>query len=231
MEGDVKVKEHERFVGVYRVTVDNEKKLATRNLAPGRTVYNEKLITFNGVEYRLWDPYRSKLSAFILKKGEKISVKPGINVLYLGAGSGTTVSHVSDIVGESGKVYSVEFSARVMRVLLDNIYRFRRNVYPILADARFPEKYPQSISDIKGVYCDVAQPEQAKLLIENAKMYLEKTGTFMIALKARSIDVTKPPDEIFKEEIKILKKAGLKIIQMLKMEPYDKDHAMIVGEV
>jgi fibrillarin-like pre-rRNA processing protein len=229
MEGGVRVRPHERFPGVYWVELDDEKRLSTRNLAPGRTVYDERIVKQDGIEYRLWDPYRSKLSAFIMKGGREISVKPGYRILYLGAGTGTTVSHVSDIVGESGRVYSVEFSARAMRVLLDNLCKYRRNVYPILADARIPERYPIPKSVMDGVYCDVAQPEQAKILVENSEIYLKKKGLAMIALKARSIDVTKPPSQVFEEEIKILEEKGFKIIQMLKLDPYDKDHAMVVG--
>ncbi len=229
MEENVKVEAHERFEGVYWATVEKVRRLATKNLAPGRTVYREKLITYNVDEYRLWDPFRSKLSAFILKGGSEICVKPGYTILYLGASTGTTVSHVSDIVGESGKVYSVEFSARVMRALLENLCKHRENIYPILADARFPERYPISTSEVEGVYCDVAQPEQAKILIENARIYLKNGGVVMIALKARSIDVTKPPNHVFNKEIKTLKSGGFKILQIFKLEHYDKDHAMVVG--
>ena len=38
-------------------------------------------------------------------------------MLYLGAASGTTVSHVSDVVGPEGMVYAVEFSHRPGRDL------------------------------------------------------------------------------------------------------------------
>ena len=51
-------------------------------------------------EYRVWNPFRSKLAAAILGGVDKIHMKPGAKVLYLGAASGTTVSHVSDIVGK-----------------------------------------------------------------------------------------------------------------------------------
>lgn len=50
-------------------------------------------------EYRAWNPFRSKLAAAILGGVDKIHMGPGKKVLYLGAASGTTVSHVSDIVG------------------------------------------------------------------------------------------------------------------------------------
>ncbi len=51
------------------------------------------------IEYRVWNPFRSKLAAAILGGVDQIYMPPGSKVLYLGAASGTTVSHVSDIVG------------------------------------------------------------------------------------------------------------------------------------
>jgi hypothetical protein len=136
------VRQHPQFPQVYIVTLDDgSQKLATMNLAPGRTVYGEKLIKFEGVEYRLWDPFRSKLAAAILKGIKAVPIKPDHQVLYLGAASGTTASHVSDIVGEKGHVYCVEFAARALRELVNNVCPYRLNMTPILEDARFPERY------------------------------------------------------------------------------------------
>ena len=64
------------------------------------------------IEYRIWNPFRSKLAASILSGVDNIHIKPGLKVLYLGAASGTSVSHVSDIVGPEGTVFAVEFSHR-----------------------------------------------------------------------------------------------------------------------
>jgi len=203
--------------------------LATKNLAPGRAVYGEKLVKRGEAEYRLWDPYRSKLAAAILKGLKSMPIKPGATVLYLGAGAGTTVSHVSDILGNGGKVYCVEFAPRAMRELINKVCLYRRNAIPILADARLPEAYPIPVPEVDAVYCDVAQPDQAKILADNAERYLKKGGVAMIALKARSIDVTKPPSELFEREIEELRGRGLKIEQSLRLEPYEKDHAFVVG--
>ena len=63
-----------------------------------------------------------------------------LQVLYLGAASGTTVSHVSDIVGPEGLVYAVEFSHRSGRDLI-NVAKKRTNIIPIIEDARHPHKY------------------------------------------------------------------------------------------
>jgi len=227
----VEVRPHPEFAEIYwAILEDGTKRLATKNLAPGRTVYGERLITFRGVEYRIWDPYRSKLAASILKGIKTVPIKPGNKVLYLGAASGTTASHVSDIIGENGHVYCVEFSARAIRELVNNVCAFRPNMSPILEDARLPEKYAMLVEKVDNIYCDIAQPEQAKILADNADLYLKKGGAVMLAIKAQSIDVTKEPSEVYKHEIETLKARGFKIREVIHLEPYDRAHAMIVAE-
>jgi fibrillarin-like pre-rRNA processing protein len=226
------VKLHPQFPQIYLVTLeDGSQKLATRNLAPGRNVYGERLIRFEGTEYRLWDPFRSKLAAAILKNVKNVPIKPNHQVLYLGAASGTTASHVSDIVGEKGYVYCVEFAPRAIRELVNNVCAYRVNMLPILEDARFPEKYAIFIrSKVDDVYCDIAQPEQAKILADNADLFLKKPGWIMLAVKAQSIDVTKEPSEIYRREVRVLEDRGFVIEDVVHLEPYDKAHAMIVAK-
>ncbi|MEM1607609.1 MAG: fibrillarin-like rRNA/tRNA 2'-O-methyltransferase [Candidatus Bathyarchaeia archaeon] len=227
----VKVEPLLKFDGVYRVILeDGSHRIASKNLAPGRDVYGERLIKHGDVEYRVWDPYRSKIAAAILKGLKMLPIKAGYKVLYLGAASGTTASHVSDIVGEEGHVFCIEFAPRPLKELIDNVCRYRHNMSPILADARFPEKYANLVEKVDMIYCDIAQPEQAQILANNAKIFLKKSGWIMLAIKARSIDVTKEPSEIYKREIAILEKNGFKIHQVIHLEPYDKDHAMILAQ-
>jgi len=219
---------HEKFEGVYWVILeDGVRRLSTENLSPGNTVYGERLVKIGKIEYRLWDPYRSKLAAAILKTLDRLPIVPGGNVLYLGAASGTTVSHVSDIVGENGIVYGVEFAQRSIRELMDNVCENRLNVYPILADARFPEKYRSIVGEVDSIYCDIAQPEQARVLADNADMYLKSGGGAILAVKSRSIDVTVAPSRIFRQEIETLRKRRFEIKDTVRLEPYDKDHAMV----
>ena len=229
---DVKVKPHPLFQAVYQVILeDGAKRLATKNLSPGRNVYGERLVKSEGVEYRVWDAFRSKLAAAILKGLNTVPIKPSHTVLYLGAASGTTVSHVSDIIGEKGQVYCVEFASRSIRDLVDNVCNYRFNMSPILEDARFPEKYAMFITrKVDDVYCDIAQSEQAKVLADNADTFLKNSGWIMLAVKSQSIDVTKEPSEIYKREIKVLEKRGFHIEQVVQLEPYDKAHAMIVAQ-
>ncbi len=229
----VKVKPHPQFPATYQITLeDRVQRLATKNLTPGRNVYGEKLIRYKGVEYRIWNPFRSKLAAAILEDLKTVPIKPCHKVLYLGAASGTTASHVSDIVGEKGHVYCVEFASRAMREIVNNVCAFRVNMLPILEDARFPERYGVFISGkVDDIYCDIAQPEQAKVLADNADVFLKKSGWVMLTVKAQSIDVTKEPSEIYKREVKILENRGFRIKEVVRLEPYDKAHAMIVAQL
>lgn len=226
-----RVKPHPQFAEIYNAFLeDGTQRLATRNLTPGRKVYGEKLIAFKKIEYRIWDAFRSKLAAAIIKGLRIVPITQKKRVLYLGAASGTTASHVSDIVGEEGHVYCVEFAARSLRELINNVAAYRLNMSPFLEDARFPEKYAMFIPGrVDCIYCDIAQPEQAKLLADNADILLKPSGWVMLAVKAQSIDVTKDPFVVYKQQIKVLKKRGFTIKEMVYLEPYDKAHAMIVA--
>lgn len=227
----VEVEQHEHFEGIFWVTSeDGSRKLATLNLAQGHSVYGERLIRYQGSEYRVWDPYRSKLAAAILTGLDLVPIRNNHKVLYLGAASGTTPSHVSDIVGNEGHVYCVEFAARSIRELVEKVAAYRSNISPILSDARMPEQYTMLVSQVDDVYCDVAQPEQARILADNADRFLKLDGWIMLAVKAQSIDVTKEPSEVYKQEVETLRSRGFHIMRLLHLEPYDKAHAMIVAQ-
>ncbi|MGQ9788447.1 MAG: fibrillarin-like rRNA/tRNA 2'-O-methyltransferase [Candidatus Hadarchaeaceae archaeon] len=223
----MKVVEHERFNSVYWIELDDgTRKLATKNLDRGDQVYGEKLIVLDGIEYRLWDPYRSKLAAAIIKNIKVNPITRGKHVLYLGAASGTTSSHVSDIVEKEGCVYCVEISSRPIRDLL-RVCSKRKNMLPILADARSPHCYCSLIRKVDVIYQDIAQPDQTDILLTNTKIFLPKDGHAMLTLKARSIDVTKEPGEIFRNEMERLEKE-MEIVDAKILDPYEKDHAMII---
>ncbi|MCS7139999.1 MAG: fibrillarin-like rRNA/tRNA 2'-O-methyltransferase [Candidatus Nezhaarchaeota archaeon] len=225
----MKVKLYEGMEGVYVVELeDGSSRLATRNLVPSIKVYGEPLIRYEGVEFRVWDAYRSKLAAAFMKGLKTSPLREGLKVLYLGAASGTTCSHVSDIVGHKGRVYGVEFSPRVMREFLERVVKYRKNVMPILADARLPAEYAHMVEEVDIIYQDVAQPYQSKILVDNADFYLKRGGWAFLAIKARSIDVTKEPSEVYRRELEVLKNGGFEIVHVVHLEPYDVDHAMIL---
>jgi len=147
-------------------------------------------------------------------------------VLYLGAASGTSVSHVADIVGPEGIVYAVEFSPRSGRDLI-NMAKKRTNVIPIVEDARLPNRYRILLSTVDVIFADVAQPDQARIVIHNAQSFLKDGGHVIISIKASCIDSTAPPEEVFRQEIETLKENRFKPIEQVTLEPYERDHAMV----
>lgn len=213
--------------GVYFIKVDGEERIATINLAPGVQVYGERLIVDKGIEYRLWDPFRSKLSAAIIKGLKTLPFGEGSKILYLGASTGTTVSHISDIIGDKGVIFCVEISPRVARELMERCVKYRKNMIPIIEDARRYENYHSIFGKVDLVYCDIAQPDQTEIAIANCKHFLKKNGHLLLAVKSRSIDVTKKPSKVFKEEEEKLERSGFKIEQVIELEPFDRDHVLI----
>ena len=151
------------------------------------------------------------------------------SVLYLGVSTGTTVSHVSDIVGPKGIVFGVEHASRVARDFLDRVASHRKNIIPILQDARQPQQYFSVYCKVDVVYVDIAQPDQTDIAITNCKMFLKNEGYLFLVIKTRSIDVTKAPKKIIENGINKLRK-NFEIIQNIDLSPYDKDHAMVIAK-
>ncbi|XP_070503607.1 rRNA 2'-O-methyltransferase fibrillarin [Chironomus tepperi] len=223
--------EPHRHEGVF-VARGKEDALVTLNLVPGSEVYGEKRISVETdgekKEYRVWNPFRSKLAAAILGGVESIYMGPGSKVLYLGAASGTTVSHVSDVVGPEGLVYAVEFSHRSGRDLI-NVAKKRTNIIPIIEDARHPHKYRMLVGMVDTVFADVAQPDQARIVSLNAQHFLKNGGHFVISIKASCIDSTAKPEAVFASEVKKLQADKLKPLEQVTLEPYERDHAVVCG--
>ena len=217
------------FDSVYSLKKGNQSTLVTRNLTPGITYYGEPVFSVDKVEYRSWNPTRSKLGAVILKGLKEMPIKPGSLVLYLGVASGTTVSHVSDIVGDKGHIWGLDFAPRAVRDLLDNVIRHRKNISPILGDARQPGSYSSLVQPVDVVFADVAQPDQAKIIVDNARHFLRKGGHIMLSIKARSIDVKENPKNIYEDQIKVLEEAGFIIKETIDLHPFEKDHAMVIA--
>jgi fibrillarin-like pre-rRNA processing protein len=216
--------------GIYRLRPGGNTILVTKNTTPGRTYYGEPTYTVDGAEYRSWNPTRSKLAAAIMKGIGVMPVKPGAKVLYLGAASGTTVSHVSDILGETGHVWAVDFAPRALRDLLDKVARYRSNVSPILGDANKPMEYSHLVPMVDVLFADVAQPNQAEIVVKNASMYLKGGGWAMLSIKSRSVDVRRKPRDVYEAEVAVLEGGGLKVRELVELDPYEKDHAMALAE-
>lgn len=199
--------------------------LYTRNLVPGMAVYGEGLASQGGVEYRKWDATRSKLAAYLKLGGRVWPFRDTSSVLYLGAGSGTTVSHVSDICAK-GTVSAVEISPRVFRDLV-SVAETRPNLIPILGDAASPDAYRIHVREVDVLYQDVAQRDQEAIFLRNLE-FLAPRGTGFLMMKARSADVAARPSEIYGRARSFLLRHGLQILDVRALDPFEQDHAAIV---
>lgn len=230
----VVIEPHMRHAGVF-ISKSKVESLCTLNMVPGIAVYGEKRIECGATqsgdekkEYRLWNPYRSKLASAIYNGVESIHMGPGSKVLYLGGASGTTVSHVSDLVGPEGMVYAVEFSHRSGRDLVEMSKR-RPNIVPIIEDARHPVKYRMLVPMVDCIFMDVAQPDQSRIMALNSQYFLKNGGHYVISIKANCIDSTMEAAVVFAAEVDKLKKDRLKPLEQVTLEPFERDHAVVVG--
>ena len=209
----------QRHPGIFEI----EGLIYTQNADPGHQVYGENLIEFEGEEYRRWVEKRSKVGAAI-QNGIDIELRPDMNVLYLGAASGTTVSHFSDILNK-GLIVGVEYSDIVIKGLV-NLAERRDNIAPVLGNARNPEKYEKYLDEYDYVFQDISQQDQAEIFLKNCRKYLKTGGTGLLTIKARSISDSRPKEEIF-DEVKDKVEAEYEIVDEVELDPYEKEHMVI----
>lgn len=201
--------------GIERREFDGRKRLATQ----GQPVYGEP----TDGKWRLWDAGRSKLGAMVeLEMDADLSAVD--SVLYLGAASGTTVSHVADFAGPT---YAVEFAPRPMRDLV-GVAEDRPNLVPLLKDARKPETYAHVVEgELDLLVQDVATRGQAAVAVDNAP-FLADDGLLCLAIKARSEDVTADPETVF-AEVREEVASAYEIVDTQRLEPFHDDHLGIVA--
>ncbi len=210
-----------RWPGIWR----EGRELFTRNAVPGAKVYGEALRTVDGVEYRSWDPWRSKLAALLLQSPPSDLLAPPGSVLYLGAAHGTTASHLSDL-WPAATIYAVEKAPSSFAHLLA-LARRRTNLLPLLADAQLPERYRADVGEVDLLYQDVAQRDQVRIFRENAEASLRTGGRGLLMLKVRSVTQRKPVGAIVRESRTDLERAGLAVRGEWPLGPFSKEHVAI----
>lgn len=203
---------------------EDRKSIFTLNKNPGKQVYDEKLTKFKGKEYREWNPRKSKLGAYIKQGVNDIFIRPNSNILYLGVANGTTASHISDIT--DGMIFGVDPAYRTMIDLI-HLCNDRKNIAPIMADAFQIDTFKHLVPKVDLIVQDVAQRNQAEIFMKNVEKFLKKGGFGLLVVKARSIDVSKQPKKIFKQVRKQLEEKYT-IVDYRSLEPFEKDHVMIV---
>jgi fibrillarin-like pre-rRNA processing protein len=205
--------------GIY----EENQNLFTRNALPGEDVYGESLRQKDDEEFRAWHANRSKAAAAV-KNGIELGIERDDKLLYLGASTGTTVSHFSDIVSE-GLIWAVEYSESVARSLID-LAEKRKNIAPIVADARKTEDYGDLLQEVDVLFQDISQSDQAEIFKRNTEAFLKKDGLGLLAVKAHSISSSRSEEEVF-NEVKQSIKEEFEIIDETRLEPYEKNHLFL----
>ncbi len=213
---------------IFPKVFEKDGKLFTKNLLPGTKVYGEKTMLEDNTEYRQWNFFRSKLAAAIKNGLNEMPIKQDSTVLYLGAAEGTTLSHVSDVVGDNGVVFGVDKSERVMRKFIAMCEQ-RKNVVPIIADANNPWTYKVFLEgkEVDVLYQDVAQPNQALIFLKNSRYFLKEGATGMLVIKAKSISQQRDVAGVFRKEIAALSEL-LKVKQIVNLNPFERDHVLVL---
>jgi fibrillarin-like pre-rRNA processing protein len=211
------------MIKVFNEVYSKERSLFTKSKTNAK-VYGEKIIEENGSYYRLWNPFKSKYCA-ALQNGlnENIFKKDSV-VLYLGSAEGTTVSHVSDIVGEEGIIFCIDLSEIAMQKLA-KLAEVRENIFPILSDANKIENYEKDVEEVDVLFADVSQRNQTEIFIKNSKL-LKQNGIAALSLKTKSISQDSK-EKTLKNEKKKLEEV-FEIIQIVSLEPFEKEHYLIL---
>ncbi len=202
------------------------RELYTRNLRPGERVYGEEVVREGSDEYRRWDPWRSKLAAYLVNGATRLPFEHPHRVLYLGAAHGTTLSHLSDLLPDS-QLFAIEKSATTFGTLL-GLSRRRPNLFPILADAQLPERYAADVGRVDFLYQDIAQRNQAEVFLENARSCLATAGTGLLMLKVRSVTQRKSTNAVVSETREALGQQGWRVVDQRALTPFSRDHVALL---
>lgn len=210
-----------RWPSVYRDGRD----LFTVNARPGVRVRGEELRVVDGTEYRRWDPFRSKLAAFLVQGAPQGVLDPPRKVLYLGGAHGTTPSFLADL-WPSTEIYVVEKSPTSFVALLE-LARERSHLFPLLADAHLPERYRAEVGEVDFLYQDIAQRDQAEIFRENAGACLAGAGRGILMLKVRSVTQRRSVPAVVREARRVLEEAGLRVQAESSLAPFSRDHTAL----
>ncbi|MBN1175756.1 fibrillarin-like rRNA/tRNA 2'-O-methyltransferase [Candidatus Woesearchaeota archaeon] len=193
----------------------------------GRSFFDEKIVKIDGQKYRNVNPERSKLFAGIASGISQIGFKDDSVVLYLGASHGYTVSFLSDMI-INGQIYAMDFAPRVVRDLIF-LCEAKTNIAPFMADANQTAAYSELLpaSGVDVIFMDIAQKNQVEIFTKNCDAFLKSGGFGLLALKSRSVDVTKKPKDIFKIVRSELEKKYV-VVDYRELDPFEEDHALFV---
>ena len=165
-----------------------------------------------------WNPYHSKLSAYLAAGGQNWPFGNNSKVLYLGSAEGNTISYLCEIC-KTNTITAVDISAIAMAELLV-LAKNKENIIPCLNDAHFPERYRIQANNPEIIYQDIAQNDQVDIFIRNCKYFKPKYAFLM--LKTQSI--AGKNKDIFKDTEKKLKNIFEKV-ETVNINKWAKGHS------
>tara|TARA_Y100001968_G_C19374589_1_gene726937 strand:+ start:862 stop:1566 length:705 start_codon:yes stop_codon:yes gene_type:complete len=209
--------------------------LWTRNAVKGISVRGERRKRDGRIEWRRWDPTRSKVAAAILRTREDPSPllpTPGSTCLYLGASSGGTVSHIHDFVcgadnHHGGQLVAVEISPRMVRDLV-KLSDMRPGLVPVLGDARKPEQVAAFIrGKANWIHQDLSIADQAETFVKMATSFLSPGGIGLLSLKAASERSSEGDDNSrFQKAERILRESDLVLQERIDLTGLEEQHVV-----
>lgn len=207
----------------------------TRNANPKTSVYGESLRRFKGDEYRRWDPTRSKLGAAISRARNtqyELLPEPGDTCLYLGAGHGTSLSHLHDQVcgannEKEGRIVALDLSPRCLRDLI-HLSKSRPGLVPVLGDARKYSTWGIMIpGKVDWLLQDVSQAGQTEIFISTVKRFLKPGGKGLLSLKAASERWSGEDERLIFSNVKEqLEAADLIIEEQIDLHGLEDNHCL-----
>jgi len=213
---------------LWRRQVGDRVELWTEPVGELPAVYGERWTEFDGHPLRTFEPARSKLAAGIHGGWSGPLPRAGERWLYLGAASGTTASHVADLVGPGGDVFAVERSLRPF-ARLDRLAARWRNLGPVLGDARTPDAYADLVPPVDGIYADIAQPDQVAIVRRNVELLARAAGAaVLIALKTPSMGRERTaPRHRERAEVELAEFVDL--APAVRLDPFQRAHYLVGG--
>ena len=212
--------------------------LWTRNAVKGISVRDERRKKDSRIEWRHWEPQKSKVAACLLKTKldpSELIPEVGSTCLYLGASSGTTVSHIHDHVCGSGnhhngQIVSVEISPRMMRDL-SKLSELRPGLIPVLGDARKPTVISPYLRDkVDWIHQDISVAEQTKSFLNISEIFLKPKGIGLLSLKAASERWMEGGDDSrFKEAEKMINLSeSVTLLENIDISHFESQHRIFV---
>ncbi|MBI19292.1 MAG: fibrillin [Euryarchaeota archaeon] len=207
----------------------------TRNADSGKSVYGETRRDFSGEEWRRWSANRSKICAGLLCARENpdgLIPNSGDDILYLGAGHGTTISHLHDVICgpeniHSGRIVGVDIAPRCLRDLTF-LAKSRKGIIPVLGDARkYAEWQIYVPNKVNWIFQDVAQSAQVDIFLGACQKFLNHGGTALLSLKAASERWTKEGEKALFDSVgEKIANSGLEIVEAVDISRYEENHVL-----